>query len=78
MLEFWLLSLRYMTYLASQCSKTQLIHSLAFVCSGEEASEHLLNLSPECRELLDKADNIVEISVIEDLDWQHVADDRLA
>ena len=39
---------------------------------------HLLNLSPECRELLDKADNIVEISVIEDLDWQHVADDRLA
>jgi SulP family sulfate permease len=39
---------------------------------------HLLNLSPECKELLDKADNIVELSVIEDLDWQHVADDRLA
>lgn len=39
---------------------------------------HLLNLSPECKELLDKADNIVEISVIEDLEWQHVADDRLA
>lgn len=38
---------------------------------------HLLNLSKECRELLDKADNIVELSVIENLDW-HIADDRLA
>jgi len=38
---------------------------------------HLLNLSEECRELLDKADNIVELSVIENLDW-HIADDRLA
>jgi sulfate permease, SulP family len=39
---------------------------------------HLLNLSPECKDLLVKADNIVELSVIEDLNWQHVADDRLA
>ncbi|MDF7822486.1 SulP family inorganic anion transporter [Pontiellaceae bacterium B12227] len=38
---------------------------------------HLLNLSTECKELLDKADNIVELSVIENLDW-HIADDRLA
>jgi len=37
---------------------------------------HLLNLSKECQELMDKADNIVEISVIEDLEW-HIADDRL-
>ncbi len=37
---------------------------------------HLLNLNPECKELLAKADNIVEISVIEDLDW-HIADDQL-
>jgi len=37
---------------------------------------HLLNLNPECRELLDKADNIVEISVIDHLDW-HIADDKL-
>lgn len=37
---------------------------------------HLLNLSRECQELMDKADNIVEVSVIEDLDW-HIADDRL-
>ncbi|MEE9369659.1 MAG: SulP family inorganic anion transporter [Pontiella sp.] len=38
---------------------------------------HLLNLSRECRDLLDKADNIVELSVIEDLEW-HIADNRLA
>lgn len=38
---------------------------------------HLLNLSKECRQLLNKADNIVEISVIEDLEW-HIADDSLA
>jgi SulP family sulfate permease len=37
---------------------------------------HLLNLSPECLELMEKADNIVEISLIEDLEW-HIADDRL-
>ena len=38
---------------------------------------HLLNLSKECTELLEKADNIVELSFIKDLDW-HIADDRLA
>ncbi|MBN2686157.1 MAG: SulP family inorganic anion transporter [Pontiellaceae bacterium] len=37
---------------------------------------HLLSLSKECQELLDKAENIVELSVIEDLEW-HIADDRL-
>jgi len=38
---------------------------------------HLLNLSKECRDLLDKADNIVEVSIIENLNW-HIADDKLA
>lgn len=38
---------------------------------------HLLNLSKECRSLLGNADNIVELSVIEDLEW-HIADDTLA
>jgi len=37
---------------------------------------HLLNLSKECRTLLGKAQNIVELSVIEDLEW-HIADDLL-
>jgi len=38
---------------------------------------HLLNLSKECRDLLAKAENVVEVSIIEDLDW-HLAEDRLA
>ena len=38
---------------------------------------HLLNLSQECSDLLDKADNVVEVSVIPNLNW-HLADDKLA
>lgn len=38
---------------------------------------HLLNLSKECRTLLGQAGNIVELSVIEDLEW-HIVDDALA
>lgn len=37
---------------------------------------HLLNLSKECRDLLKNAGNIVELSVIEDLEW-HLAEDKL-
>ena len=37
---------------------------------------HLLNLSKECETLLKKADNIIEISLIENLDW-HIADNTL-
>ncbi len=38
---------------------------------------HLLHLTKECRTLLGKAGNIVELSVIEDMEW-HLADDTLA
>ena len=38
---------------------------------------HLLNLGPDCKELIGNAQNIVELSVIEDLKWQHIADDQL-
>jgi sulfate permease, SulP family len=38
---------------------------------------HLLNLSAECNELLGKADNIVETSIIKDLKNWHLADDLL-
>lgn len=38
---------------------------------------HLCNLSKECAELINKGENIIEISVIEDLDW-HLAEDKLA
>jgi sulfate permease, SulP family len=37
---------------------------------------HLLNLSKECSDLLEKADNVVEVSVLENTTW-HIADDRL-
>lgn len=37
---------------------------------------HLLNLSSDCKLLLKKAKNIVEISIVKDLDW-HIADDQL-
>lgn len=37
---------------------------------------HLLNLSKECNILLKRAPSVVEVSVIEDLDW-HIADDAL-
>ncbi|MCJ8345269.1 SulP family inorganic anion transporter [bacterium] len=38
---------------------------------------HLLNLSKECSQLLKKAESIVELSVIEDLEW-HIVDNSLA
>lgn len=37
---------------------------------------HLLNLSKDCSVLLNKAQNIVELSIIENLEW-HIADDSL-
>ena len=38
---------------------------------------HLRHLSPECRRLLKKAGNLVEVNVLEDPHY-HVADDQLA
>ena len=38
---------------------------------------HLINLSSECRSLLKKAESIVEVTIIEGLDW-HLAEDSLA
>jgi SulP family sulfate permease len=57
-------------------SAIEAINSITARYAEYGKSLHLLNLSKECRELLDKAENIVEISVIEDLDW-HIADDKL-
>ena len=44
--------------------------------AGYDKKLHLLNLSKDCTLLLDKAKNIVELSIIEDLE-QHIADDTL-
>jgi len=38
---------------------------------------HLLNVSKECNLLLNKADNMVEVSILKGLNW-HIADDKLA
>jgi len=37
---------------------------------------HLLNLSKDCDKLIKKADNVVEVSILDNLIW-HVADDKL-
>ena len=58
-------------------SAIEAINNITQRYADQKKSLHLLNLSKECQLLLDKADNIVEVSVIEDLDW-HIADDRLA
>ncbi len=38
---------------------------------------HLLNLSKECADLIDKNEAVVEVRIMEDLDW-HLADNKLA
>ena len=38
---------------------------------------HLLNLSKECSDLINKSEAIVEVRIIEDLDW-HLAENKLA
>jgi SulP family sulfate permease len=58
-------------------SAIEAINNITERYADQGKSLHLLNLSPECLELMEKADNIVEISVIENLEW-HIADDRLA
>ncbi len=58
-------------------SGLEAINFVAEKYAAKNKSLHLLNLSKECKMLLKKADNIVEVSVIENLDW-HLADDALA
>jgi SulP family sulfate permease len=53
------------------------VHKLTEKYAQEGKSLHLLNLSKECRTLLGNAEGVVEVSVIEDLDW-HLAVDELA
>ena len=53
------------------------VHKLTEKYAATGKNLHLLNLSKECRDLLGKAEGVVEVSVIEDLDW-HLAVDELA
>jgi len=57
-------------------SGIEAINSITEKYASYDKKLHLINLSKECTELLNKADNIIEVSVIEDLDW-HIADNAL-
>ena len=58
-------------------SGLEAIHSVVERYHRRNKKVHLLHLSKECRDLLYNAENIVEVSIIEDLNW-HLAEDRLA
>ncbi|MGD8712647.1 MAG: sodium-independent anion transporter, partial [Thiohalophilus sp.] len=58
-------------------SAIEAIDNLAekYIQAGKQL--HLRHLSPECRQLLKKAGDLVEVNVLEDPSY-HVADDQLA
>jgi sulfate permease, SulP family len=58
-------------------SGLEAINNIAERYSQVNKKLHLLNLSKECHTLLNKAENIVEVRIIENLNW-HLADDLLA
>ncbi len=59
-------------------SGLEAIHSVAQRYSQVNKKLHILNVSPECQRLLDRADNIVEVQVLESLKHWRIAEDRLA
>jgi len=58
-------------------SGLEVLNNIAERYAQNKKKLHLLNLSKECSDLLGKADSIVEISILEGLEW-HIADDKLA
>ncbi len=58
-------------------SAIEAIDSLAERYTNEGKTIHLRHLTPECRELLEKAGDLVEVNIQEDPRY-HVADDKLA
>ncbi|ABO35217.1 sulphate transporter [Methanococcus maripaludis C5] len=57
-------------------SAIEAINSVAEKYTQHGKQLHLLNLSRDCDKLIKKADNIVEVSILDNLIW-HVADDEL-
>ncbi len=56
------------------------IEALNFITekyAGHDTKLHLLNLREECAQVLQKANNVVELSIVEDIDCWHLADDSL-
>lgn len=58
-------------------SAIEAIDSLAERYTNEGKALHLRHLSPECRDLMEKAGDLVEVNIQEDPRY-HVADDKLA
>ena len=58
-------------------SGLEAIDALAERFARAQKTLHLRHLSPECKQLMDKAGNLVEVNLMEDPVY-HVADDRLA
>jgi SulP family sulfate permease len=58
-------------------SGLEAIDALAERFARAQKTLHLRHLSPECKELMDKAGSLVEVNLMEDPVY-HVADDRLA
>ena len=52
------------------------LHALTEKYAATQKGLHLLNLSKECRDLFGSAEGVVEVSVIEDLEW-HLAVNEL-
>jgi SulP family sulfate permease len=59
-------------------SGLEAIHVVAQRYAQVNKNLHILNVSPECQSLLDRADNIVEVQVLESLNHWRIAEDRLA
>ena len=59
-------------------SGLEAIHTVAQRYAHVNKKLHILNVSPECQSLLDRADNIVEVQVLESLKHWRIAEDRLA
>uniref|UniRef100_A9A7C0 Sulphate transporter n=1 Tax=Methanococcus maripaludis (strain C6 / ATCC BAA-1332) TaxID=444158 RepID=A9A7C0_METM6 len=57
-------------------SAIEAINSVAEKYTQHGKQLHLLNLSKDCDKLIKKADNIVEVSILDNLIW-HVTDDKL-
>lgn len=57
-------------------SAIEAINNIVERYAQNDTKVHLLNLSSDCRTLLQKMPNVVELSYIENLDW-HIADDKL-
>ncbi len=58
-------------------SGVEAIQNIAGRYKKQNKTLHLLNLSKECSELLGDIENVIEISIIKDLNW-HLAVDKLA